>query len=405
MPETKPDFLQQRLYSLDAYRGLIMVTLAFSGFGLAQTAKLHLEKKEGSPQVWEAVKYQSDHVEWAGCGYWDLIQPSFMFMVGVAAAFSFTKRRQTEQSTAKLFAHVVWRSLILVFLGIFLISNSTPTTNWSFMNVLTQIGLGYPFLFLLWGRSFRTQAIAAGAILLGTWLVYVLYPYAGIDLETGGPAVGVPKDWAVKHLTGIGAAWHKNANVGHAIDLWLLNLLPQLPPFRFNSGGYQTINFIPSLATMLFGLMSGELLRSSRTDKDKLRLLVGATLVGLVTGQLLDVTGVCPLVKRIWTPSWALFSTGWCCLILAGLYAVVDVLRYRRWAFPLIVVGVNSIAIYCMDMLLKNWTAWTLRTHFGYDIFLGWGELYEPIPKATLIGLCFWLACFWMYRQKIFIRI
>src|SRR5262249_43136578 len=123
--------------------------------------------------------------------------------------------------------------------------------------------------------------------------------------------------------------------------------------FHYNEGGYQTINFIPSLVTMLFGLMCGELLRTNRSASEKLRILGIAAVAGLLVGQLLDFTGVCPLVKRIWTPSWALFSTGWCILILASLYAVIDVLGWKRWTFPLVVVGVNSIAIYCMSMTLK----------------------------------------------------
>jgi predicted acyltransferase len=419
---TRSPFVQQRLLSLDAYRGLIMITLAFVGFGLAGTALNHLVVTPlfvalnvvgmvpgvvpvvGHAAFWEAVHHQFEHVEWVGCGYWDLIQPSFMFMVGAAMAFSYAKRRAQGQSYGRMLGHAAWRSVVLVFLGIFLISNGARSTDWSLMNVLTQIGLGYTFLFLLWGRSWRTQALAAAVILVGTWLAYVLYPYAGIDLARGAPEVGVSKAWAQRHLADVPAAWHKNAHVGHALDLWLLNRLPG-PPFRFNRGGYQTLNFVPSLATMLFGLMCGELLRSGQSARRKLTILVAAGLAGLAVGQILDQTGVCPLVKRIWTPSWALFSTGWCCLILAGLYAVVDVLGYRRWAFPLIVVGVNSIAIYCMGMLLKPWATRTLRTHFGPDVFYAFGPLYEPMVRFTLVGLMFWLACLWMYRQKIFVRI
>jgi predicted acyltransferase len=284
------------------------------------------------------------------------------------------------------------------------------------MNVLTQIGLGYWLLFLLWGRPLRFQAGAAAAILVGTWLLYVLYPpllswvlpelapAAAVNPTTGtGP--GVDPAWAQAHLTGIGAAWHKNANVGHALDVWLLNRLPRDTPFVYNRGGYQTLNFLPSLVTMLFGLMCGELLRSGRPAGRKLQVLVAAGLAGLAAGLLLDLSGVCPLVKRIWTPSWTLFSAGWCCLILAGLFAAVDVLGFRRWAFPLVVVGVNSLAIYCMSMLLKPWVGRTLQTHFGPDVFLQWGPLYEPMLKAVLTGLAFWLACWWMYRQKIFVRI
>jgi predicted acyltransferase len=405
----KRDFLRRRLLSLDVYRGLIMVTLAFNGFGLAATATRHL-RAEGPSPFWEAVHYQFEHVEWVGCGYWDLIQPSFMFMVGLAAAFSYAKRRQLGQSYAAMFGHAVWRSLVLIFLGIFLISNWSRTgTVWSLMNVLTQIGLGYWLLFLLWDRPFRVQVWAAALILVATWALYVAYPFhnplAGINLETGDKAVGVTRQWAQANLTGLSPAWHKNANVGHALDVWLLNLVPRNEPFVFNNGGYQTLNFLPSLATMLFGLMCGELLRSARPASRKLLILVAAGAAGLALGQFFNLTGICPLIKRLWTPSWALFSTGWCCLILAGLFAVVDVIGLRRWAFPLVVVGVNSLAIYCMSMLLKPWAAQTLRIHFGPSVFAWLGPLYEPAVQAVLVGLFFWLACLWMYRQKIFMRI
>lgn len=434
-------FLQQRLVSLDAYRGLIMIALAFNGFALARTALLHQEKSETRSWVWSAVHHQFEHVEWTGCGFWDLIQPSFMFMVGAAMAFSYLKRQQEGQSWLRMFGHALTRSLVLIFLGIFLISNNRNQTDWSLMNVLTQIGLGYPFLFLLWNRPPWVQASAAAALLVGTWLLYVSYPQAGIDLQTGNRSAGIKKEWADKYLTGLPPAWHKNANVGHAVDLVILNWLPwrdpapplpervasavglfgasagykpavaaaatlsRKPEFTFNRGGYQTINFIPSLATMIFGLLVGELLRSGRSAPTKLLVLLAAGLAGLLIGLVLDATGLCPLVKRIWTPSWALFSTGWCCLILAGLYAVIDVAGWRRWAHPLVVVGVNSIAIYVMGQMLPSWTAGMLQTHLGPRIFLGWGPLWEPTLKALLVGSVFWVACWWMYRQCIFVRI
>jgi predicted acyltransferase len=416
-PEPKPEFLKQRLLSLDAYRGLIMVTLAFTGFGLAETAKRHIEA-DIAPDFWKGVYYQFEHVNWVGCGYWDMIQPSFMFMVGVAAAYSYALRRRSGQSETKLFLHVLIRSLVLVFLGIFLISNGRRYPEWSLMNVLTQIGLGYPFLYLLCGKSFRTQGLVAAGILVGTWLLYVTYPYAGIDLEKGAPEYKMSPEWAQQYLGGIdptdrnvqlhhpvAPAWHKNANVGHAIDVWLLNLLPQSEPFKYNAGGYQTINFIPSLATMLLGLMCGELLRSSRSRSAKVAWLFIAGIAGLIVGQILNQTGVCPLVKRIWTPAWAIFSTGWCCLILGSLYAIIDVLEYKAWAWPLVVVGVNSIAIYCMGMMLRRWTSRTLMTWFGEDVFLRFGPLWEPVMQWTMVGLVFWLMCWWMYRQKLFVRI
>src|SRR5437660_4253685 len=138
-----------------------------------------------------------------------MIQPSFMFMVGVAAAYSYARRRQSGHSETRLFLHVLLRSLVLVFLGIFLISNNKLSPEWSLMNVLTQIGLGYPFLYLLCGKSFRTQALVAAGILIGTWLLYVLYPYGGIDLEKGTPEFKMTAEWAQENLSGIPPAWHK----------------------------------------------------------------------------------------------------------------------------------------------------------------------------------------------------
>lgn len=402
--EVQKTFLSQRLLSLDVYRGLIMASLAFSGFGLAATASNHLREDPDSV-LWQCVRYSFDHVEWVGCAYWDLIQPSFMFMVGAAMAFSYVKRKQQGQSYQRMLGHAVWRSIVLILLGIFLISSGKTSTEWSLMNVLTQIGLGYTFLFLLWDRSWKTQAAVAAMILVGTWVAYLLYPYSGIDLSRGAPEVGVSKAWADRNLADVPPAWHKNANVGHVVDLWLLNLVPQHKPFRYNGGGYQTINFIPSLATMLFGLMCGELLRSARPASSKLWILLLAGVIGLAAGQALNQSGICPLVKRIWTPSWVLFSTGWCCLILAGLYSVCDVLEYRKWAFPLVVVGVNSIAIYCMGMLLRRWTIETWKTHLGQEYFQGWGPANQPALEAIVVGLSFWLVCLWMYRQKIFVRI
>lgn len=392
-----------RLQSLDAYRGLIMVALAFNGFGLAATARNYLKATPDSG-FWKAVYHQFEHVEWVGCGFWDLIQPSFMFMVGVSMAYSYLNRQRAGQSWGRMFAHACWRGVALAALGIFLISNSARSTTWSLMNVLTQIGLGYPFLFLLWGRSVRTHVVTAVALLMATWALYAFYPTAGIDPAKGAPDRGVSAPWAQQHLTGLAPAWHKNANVGHAIDVPVLNALPRREPFVFNTGGYQTINFIPSLATMLFGLMCGELLRSSRTPNRKLQLLVIAGIAGIVIGMIWAWLGV-PLVKRIWTPSWAIYSTGWCLLILAALYAVIDLRGWRAWSFPLLVVGMNSIAIYCMGQLLRPWTAKTLQTHFGENLFKMLGADNAPLVQATLVGLVFWLVCWWMYRRKIFLRI
>jgi len=385
-----------RLLSLDAYRGFVMICLAANGFGIAETAR----KSFPDSPFWKVLHFHFDHVPWVGCGFWDLIQPSFMFMVGVSLPYSYTKRQQAGDSFIRLLAHAIVRSIVLILLGIFLSSKGT-TTNFTFMNVLTQIGLGYTFLFLLWKCSWTTQIRTASAILFVYWAWFAITPVAGPDFDYA--KVGLGDDWP--YLTGFAAHWQKCANPAATFDLWFLNLFPRPTEFLFNEGGYQTLNFIPSLVTMLFGLMTGEYIRTSNS---RLRTVSGLVLSGMtlfLVGAAIHYIGLCPLVKRIWTPSWTLYSTGLTLLMLAAFYAIIDVAGWRAWSFPLLVAGMNSIALYVMSQLLKDWTATNLTRHLGSDLFKILGDPYVPLVKANLILLSFWLFVFWLYRQRIFFRI
>ena len=396
MSSSTAEPLPPRLVSLDAYRGLTMLAMASGGLGLHRVAQ-----KFPDSRFWQIVGYQFEHVEWVGCAAWDLIQPSFMFMVGVAMAYSCASRKAHGQTYGQMFRHAAVRSIVLILLGVFLRSDGKSQTYFTFEDVLSQIGLGYIFLFLLWDRPRWLQFGAAIGILIGYWCYFYAFPLPGPDFDY--QAVGVPKDWP--HLEGIAAHWDKNTNAAADFDVWFLNLFPRSKPFAYNGGGYLTLSFIPSLATMIFGLLTGELLRSGKTDKQKFWTLVIAGAVGLALGQLLQSTGVNPIVKRIWTPSWALFSTGWALLILAAFYGFVDLLKFQKWTFPLVVVGMNSITMYVMEELSHGWFHRTMHTHFGGKIFTFLGEPYEPFLARLWVLLAMWLVCYWLYRQRIFIRI
>ncbi|MBI2825587.1 MAG: DUF5009 domain-containing protein [Planctomycetia bacterium] len=372
-----------------------MLVMASHGLGIPQVAR-----KFPDSQVWQTLGYHFSHVSWLGCAFWDLIQPSFMFMVGVAMAYSYTARQARGQSYPRMFGHAVYRSIVLVLLGIFLRSGGKQT-NFTFMDVVSQIGLGYTFLFLLWGRQRWVQCAAAMLILAGYWLLFYAYPLPGDDFDYA--AVGVSANW--EHLEGMAAHWDKNTNAAAAFDRWFLNLFPREKPFQFEGSGYPTLNFIPSLATMIFGLMAGELLRGPRGKWAKLAILVVGAAAGLAAGKALDVYGICPIVKIIWTPSWTLFSAGWVLLILAAFYLVIDIAGLRRWSFPLLVVGMNSIAMYVMANMLDGWVSNRLKTHFGQDIYNVFGETYAPIVGHVAVLFVLWLVCWWLYRQRIFIRI
>ena len=251
-------------------------------------------------------------------------------------------------------------------------------------------------------RPLRDQFIALGLILGGYWAAFALYPLPAADFDY--TKVGVPSGWP--HLmSGFAAHWNKNSNLACAFDTWFLNLFPRPKPFEFNGGGYATLSFIPTLGTMILGLIAGEILRSSRASWAKVRWLAIAGGAGLLSGLLLGWLGICPVVKRIWTPSWTLFSGGWCFLILAGLYIATDIKRWKSWAFPLVVIGMNSIAIYCMTWLFEDFFLTTLKVHLGQNAFRILGAAYEPLLHGVAVLILFWLLLYWMYRRRLFLRI
>ena len=434
-PRTPP----RRLVSLDAYRGLIMIALAGSGFGIAKTVRNLLAAAEKGaenlpavdPGVLESLKYHFSHPEWIsqagrfegslsdifgviGCSAWDMIQPSFMFMVGVAMVYSYAKREARGDSLFKTWFHVIARSVVLVLLGVFLSSNWAAETNWTFANVLCQIGLGYAFVYPLWNRSFAAQALTATLILIGYWAAFVVYPTPGPDYDYA--ALGLDQGGVVP---GLFEHWSKHANIAAQIDHWFLNLFPRSERFTGNPGGYATLNFIPSIFTMLLGVMAGRLLRGPRRPMAKFAILVLGGVFCMALGATAGLT-VCPVIKRIWTPSWALLAGAWSLWILSAFYLVVDCARLKFWTKPLVVVGMNSMAVYMMGQLLKPWIAKTLNTHFGPDLLpapvlqrlsawlgvpLAHDSPYAPMVQAMMTLLVIWLICVWMYRQKMFIRI
>ena len=386
-----------RLASLDAYRGFVMFLMMAEVLRFASVAAAVPDSA-----FWSFLTFHQTHADWVGCSLHDLIQPSFSFLVGVALPFSLAGRLALGDSIAAMTAHAVWRSLLLILLGVFLRSLGDPQTDWTFVDTLTQIGLGYPLLFLLGLRPARTHWIALALILAGCWLAWALYPLPGPDFDYA--AAGVPADWP-HHARGFAAHWNKNANLGAAFDQWFLNLFPRPAPFVANSGGYLTLNFIPTLGTMILGLIAGTWLKSSRGPKDKLQRFALTGLVCVALGLILHATGLNPIVKRIWTPAWTLFSGGLCFWLLAVFYVVIDVRQHRRWAFPLIVIGMNSIAAYVIAHLLEEPLANTFRTHLGAEAFEFLGTAYEPLLQGAAILAAFWLILLWMYRRKLFLKV
>jgi len=353
-----------RNLTIDVYRGFVMLLMMAEVLNLSRLGRTY----PGNPLL-DFLAFHQSHVAWEGCSLHDMIQPSFSFLVGVALPYSLSSRLAKGAAFSNLFLHSLWRSFVLIAMGIFLRSTNAKQTNFTFEDTLTQIGLGYPFLFLLGRAKPKQQWAAFGLILIGYWTAWSLYPLP---------------------VQPFAAHWWKADNLGVAFDAWFLNLFPRPEAFVVNRGGYGTLSFIPTLGTMILGLIAGQLLK----DKAPLKRYLQLAAILIAGALVLHFAGINPIVKRIWTPAWTLFSGGICFLFLAGFRYILEVRAWTRWAFPLVVVGMNSIAAYWIAHVLEHPIADSLRIHLGEAFSIG------PI----ILGLE-WLVLYWMYRRQLFLKV
>jgi predicted acyltransferase len=389
--------VRQRLGSIDAYRGLVMLLILAEVLRSCAVAAALPDWR-----IWSYVCSQQSHVPWVGFSLHDLIQPSFYFLVGISVVFSLARRLTEGQSHGRLLLHTLIRSSILIVLGMALFSIHPRVWKWQFIDTLTQIGLAYPFLVLIALRPRREWYFAATAILTAYWLWFALSPTP----VRPGEVIGVSASWIHEHgLEGFAAHWQKNANPAYEFDLWFLNLFPGEIPYSGDVAGVTTLNFVPSIATMILGSIAGDLLRRRHGQVTLLPMFVaiGTGLIG--AGWMLHAIGVVPVVKAIWTPSWVLFSGGWCFLFLATFYAVVDLGGVRRAVFPLTVIGMNSLVAYSMSHVYPAVAFNSLRRIVGWGAFRMAGDAYEPLVYGCAVLACYWLVLFALYKLRIFVRI
>ncbi len=348
----------RRYVALDAFRGFIMICLVASGFGFAKLI---------DHSFWGVIARQFDHVKWEGAVFWDLIQPSFMFMVGVAMPFSMARRAAEGASFAGNLMHVLKRCLILVFLSNLFTVVQRGAWEFGLINVLSQIAFTYLLCFLIMQLPFKGQIAACAGLLALHWGLFVLFP---------GPE----------------GPFSKEGNVGQAIDKWLLG--------RNYTGLYVTINFMSSTATTLFGVWTAYLLRSGRSHRDVMKVLAMAAVASLALG--LALSPVIPVVKRIWTVSFTFYSTGLVLIMLMGFYWLVEMRGARRGIFPLLVVGSNSIFAYCVSQMMGG----NIRRTVG--VFTGqfeWVGTLAPVALACASLGVIWYLCYWLHQRKVFIKV
>ncbi|WP_202947312.1 hypothetical protein, partial [Zavarzinella formosa] len=293
---------KQRITSIDAFRGFVMLLMLAEVLSPSSVAE-HFPNSE----LWQFINHHTTHVIWRGGSLHDMIQPSFSFLVGVAVPFSIASRMAAGHGFLSMLLHAIFRAAMLIWLGIFLRSDGKEMTNFTFQDTLSQIGMGYVFLFLLGFRSAVWHWAAFGLLLVASAAIFASHPLPPADFDY--PAVGVPADWP-HHASGFAAHWNKNSNAGWAIDQWFLNLFGREKPFVSNGGGYVTVNFVTTLATMILGLIAGTWMKAGYPRGALLLRLLLAGTIAFSAGFALDYFGLIPNVKRIWTPAWTLYSGG-----------------------------------------------------------------------------------------------
>lgn len=347
----------QRYVALDAYRGLIMLLLVSGGLGFHQLPKT---------PFFSALAEQFEHRPWGGAVFYDLIMPAFLFMVGVAMPFSLGRRMEQGANFRNLLFHVAQRCLTLLLVSQVLLSIERNQAHLQFHNVLTQVAATYFICFLLMQLPFRGQAIAAVALLAGHSTIYLLFP---------GPD----------------GAFQQHTNIGAVIDRAIMGQNYPWPCVN--------INFISEIAGVLFGVWTGQLLRGDRPQAQKLRILVAGMIAAFAAG--LALSPVVPINKWLWTASYTLYTTGWVVLGLLAFYLVAEVWGIRKPLFPLVVVGMNSLFVYCVGELLHGWIDKSVRVFTGWFLLLG---TLAPVAQAVAVLAVIWYLSYWLYRRRMFIK-
>ena len=362
--------MRDRLMSIDALRGFDMFWIIggneiVSGFFKGLMGK-----------VPEAVAYQLDHPAWIGFSAWDMIMPLFLFIVGASMPFSFSKRLQhaTAAEKNKVYAHVLRRVVILFILGMIAQGN------------LLEVNMAKLHLY-----SNTLQAIASGYLVVAVLLLNV-----SIAVQAGAGVAMLVAYWALMMFVPVGGQMgvlEPHSNVAMVVDTFILG--------RFRDGSTYTwiLSGLGFAATTLMGVMAGHILKSSKPQGAKLLWLTASGVGCLAAGWLWSLHF--PMIKHIWTSSMALWAGGWSFLLMAVFYYLIDVRKYRKWAFVFVIIGVNAIAVYMavhvFDFrLMGEALVGGLAEHFD-----GW----QTYMRETASFIIIWLALLFMYRKGVFIKI
>lgn len=319
-----------------------------------------------------SIGLQLNHHPWNGLRFWDLVQPFFMFIVGVALPFSISKRLARGDSKSELLKHAIKRALLMLFFGWALYCIAPGRITFRFQNVLAQLSFAYIIAFLVMRYTFWKQLVFSFFLIGITELIYRTFSVPGFDQP-----------------------FTPNKNFGAYVDL--------LVSGEMSEGHWVSFNAIPTTAHVIWGVLSGKLLLSKQEPYKKIKILASLGVIGLIIGYGLDP--VTPIIKRISTSSFVIVSGGWCLLSLALSYWVIDILKIQKWSVMFAFVGMNPLFIYLFaESGGADWL-FNIVIPFSNGLFFWLGEIDVQILTALIVWFLLWYICYWLYERKIFIKI
>lgn len=358
-----------RVTSVDFFRGFTMFLL------MGESTRLYGYLLSINTGLTQFLGTQLHHHEWNGLRFWDLIQPFFMFIVGVAIPFAVANRKKRGESDRSILMHAIKRSLLLLFFGWAIYCIGPGRIVFRLQNVLAQLSVTYLVAFLIRNRSFLFQLIFTVAVLLVMDLAYRFFPVEGFN-----------HPWVPYENLG---AWANNKIEGvDKASIWA------------------TINAFPTIAHTVWGVLCGKLIMSSKTSAEKISLMIIAGIAGLIIGYSMDILNITPIIKKIATSSFVFASGGWAILALCFSYWLIDVKKlFRNGSRMFVIVGMNCIFIYIFfevggaDLLYKMFTP------FAFSLFSWGGEITVGIITSLAVWAALWYICYWLYKNKLFIKI
>jgi predicted acyltransferase len=361
--------LSERVTSIDFFRGLTMFLL------IGESTRLYGHLEHVNIGFIQFLGIQLSHHEWNGLYFWDLIQPFFMFIVGVAIPFAVANRTKRGDTPGTLLKHAFKRSLILLLLGWLIYCSGSEKIVFKLQNVLAQLSVTYLVAFLIHRKSFSFQIILTLLILLLTDLAYRFFPVEGFN-----------HPWEAYHNLG---AWVNIQIEGtEKTSIWA------------------SLNAIPTIAHTVWGVLCGKLLMSNKTSIQKIKMLILAGISCLAIGFSLDLLGITPIIKKIATSSFVFASGGWAILALSFSYWLIDVKKsFVKGSQVFIVVGMNCIFIYLFFEFGGADIVSDVFKPIVNSIFSWTGEIITKILISLSVWASLWYVCYWLFRNKIFIKI